>query len=75
LGEKDFISAGVKQFIIHPSWNSIEEPYIGDLAIALIYKTINFTNNVIPLCMPPQKANHDDLIDKIGLVAGKIHHK
>jgi len=75
LDEKEYINAGVRQFIIHPNWNSFEERYTGDLAIVLIYRTIKFTNNIIPLCMPPQKNNHEDLIDKPGLVAGKIHHK
>ena len=72
LDEKEYVSAGVKQFIIHPDWNSFEERYNGDLAIALLYRTIKFTNDIIPLCMPPQKNNHEDIVHKTGLVAGKI---
>ncbi|XP_070492030.1 serine protease gd-like, partial [Chironomus tepperi] len=70
LNEQDYVTAGVKEFIIHPSWNSLEEPYIGDIAIAVIYRTIKFTNNIIPLCLSPQKNNHEDIVDKTGLVAG-----
>ncbi|XP_070492244.1 serine protease gd-like [Chironomus tepperi] len=70
LNEKDYVTAGVKEFKIHPSWNSLEESYTGDIAIAVIYRTIKFTNNIIPLCLPPQKNNHKDIVHKTGLIAG-----
>ncbi|XP_070492243.1 serine protease gd-like [Chironomus tepperi] len=70
LNEKDYVTAGVKQFIIHPSWDSFEERYIGDLAIVVIFKTIKFTNNIIPLCISSQRSSHEDIVDKSGLVAG-----
>ena len=75
LDEKEYVSAGVRQFIIHPNWNPFEERYTGDLAIALLYRTIQFTNDIIPLCMPPQRNNHEDIVHKAGLVAGEICNK
>ena len=72
LDEKDYLNAGVRQFIIHPNWNPLEERYTGDISIAVIYRTIKFTNNIIPLCIWPQKNNHEDLVGKTGLIAGNI---
>ena len=71
MNEKEYVSAGVREFIIHPSWNSFEQRYTGDLAIVLLYRTIKYTDDIIPLCMPPQRNNHEDIVNKQGLVAGK----
>lgn len=72
LNEKEYVSAGVREFIIHPNWNSFDERYSADLAIAVIYRNVKFTNYIIPLCMPSQKNGHEDIVHKQGLVAGKL---
>ena len=75
LNEKDYVTSGVSHFIIHPNWNAFDERYNGDLAIALLYRTIKFSNNIIPLCLPPQSNDHEDIVSEAGLVAGKFINK
>lgn len=73
LNERDYITSGVDYLIVHPDWDAFDERYKGDICIAVLSKSIRFTNSIIPLCIWPQSDNHEDLVDKAGLVAGTFY--
>jgi hypothetical protein len=60
----------VIQFIVHPSWNFSNERYIGDIALAILSESVQFTKNVIPICIWPQSSTHDNLAGIYGFTAG-----
>lgn len=68
--EKEFIISPVARFIIHPDWNPNSENYDGDLAIAQLSRTITFTAFIKPICLWSGSYSHNDIINKIGLIAG-----
>jgi hypothetical protein len=68
--EKGFIESIVETFIVHPDWNPNDERYDGDITLAIMTATIEFTELIRPLCIWPQTNSHDDLIGKNGLIAG-----
>lgn len=70
LNEKDYITSGVDDFILHPSWNPLDQHYEADLCVVLLTKVIKFNNNIIPLCIWPQTNSHADMIGQQGLIAG-----
>lgn len=70
LNEKNVISAGVSEFKIHPSWDSNSESYDGDIAIAILSRTISFNKFVKPICLWTSTSDSTDLVGKNGIVAG-----
>jgi hypothetical protein len=73
LNESGFISSDVQRFIVHQNWNSSHEAsYDSDIAISVLVKTIIFSNTIRPICIWEESLGHSDLVDKKGLVAGKI---
>jgi hypothetical protein len=76
LKESGYISSDVQQFIVHKNWNfSLEASYDSDIAIAVLVKKIIFSNTIRPICIWEESLGHSDLVDKKGLVAGKIKIK
>ncbi|XP_070492242.1 ovochymase-2-like [Chironomus tepperi] len=68
--EKDFILAPVTSFVIHPDWNAYSSTYDADIAIALLSRTIQFTNFIRPICLWTYTDNYNDIVNKFGVIAG-----
>ena len=70
LNEIGYVNADVDSFLVHPDWDPNEERYEGDIALAVLSKTVEFADNIIPLCIWQQSYSHTDLNGKQGLIAG-----
>ncbi|KAG5681575.1 hypothetical protein PVAND_010994 [Polypedilum vanderplanki] len=70
LNEVGYIDSGVTSFHINPQWNPNDRRYDGDLAIAVLSRTVEFADNIRPICIWPQSNSHTDLVGKRGLIAG-----
>jgi V8-like Glu-specific endopeptidase len=69
-GERDVIISGVSKFVLHPNWSSQSESFDGDIAIAVLLRTIQFTNFIQPICLWTQSKDYKDIVNSIGIVAG-----
>lgn len=69
-GESNFIWSGVSQLTIHPEWNSNDDRYDADIAIAVLNKNVLFTKFVKPICLWTATTSYTDIIGKTGVVAG-----
>lgn len=50
LSSVDYLS--VKEFIVHPDWNSMTKSYDADIAIVVLENNLVFSNKVQPSCLP-----------------------
>ncbi|XP_049541010.1 transmembrane protease serine 9 [Anopheles darlingi] len=72
--ETDGYNYNVSEIIVHPKYN--QETYNNDLALLRTIGDISFDDpsKVLPICLPPVKADRDatiqELLGKIGFVAG-----
>ena len=62
--------SGVSKFVVHPSYNAFVESFDADIAIAVLHRTIQFSNFIKPICLWTQTSNYYDIISKQGVVAG-----
>lgn len=68
--ERDFIISGVSQFFIHTDWNAFSESFDGDIAAAILVRTIQFTNFIQPICIWASTQTYNDIVNVQGIVAG-----
>jgi Trypsin len=68
--DQNTVVSSVTQFIIHPDWNTDDERYDADIAIAVLTKTILFSNFIKPICLWTSSSDSSDLVGKTGIVAG-----
>lgn len=68
--EKNYIVSGVTQFVIHPDWDSNDDRYDADIAIAVLFRTVPFNKFVKPICLWLGSPSYNDLIGRNGVVAG-----
>ena len=68
--ERDVIASGVSQLIVHPSFDAHADSYDGDIAIAVLLRTIEFTNFIIPICIWTETSSYNDVVGHNGFVAG-----
>lgn len=68
--ERDIIMSGVAQLIVHPDYNAQKDSYDGDIALAVLLRSIIFTKFIKPICIWTQSSNFNDLVDKNGIIAG-----
>lgn len=69
--ERDVIISGVSQLIVHPSYNAYVDSYDADIAMAVLLRSITFTNFIRPICIWTATPNFQDIISQQGVVAGK----
>lgn len=69
--ERDVIISGVSQFIVHPSYDPRAVSYDADIAMAVLLRSIVFTNFIRPICIWTATKNFNDIVDQNGVVAGK----
>lgn len=65
--EEGYVSSGASKFIMHPDWDVNSERYDADIAIVLLMKTIQFTDDIKPICLP---SNGVPTISTTGVVVG-----
>ena len=70
LAEENYVPSGVSQFIMHPNWNWNDKKYDGDIAIAVLVRTISFSKFVRPICLWTGSTSFLDLVGKKGKIAG-----
>jgi hypothetical protein len=78
IGRHDLINARevgyktsyVQEFFIHPDWDSISASYKGDVAVATLVTSVEFSDYIRPICIWQQSQTHYDVVGKSGLVAG-----
>lgn len=70
-GEQNFIQSGVSQLIMHPEWNSNDNRYDADIAIAVLVRTLDFKTKFIkPICLWTRTSSYEDMIGNQLTVAG-----
>lgn len=72
LSEDGFESSDVERFTVHPRWNPSDSRYDSDIGIAVLTKTIQFSNSIRPICIWTGSQGSTDMIGKRGLVAGEL---
>jgi secreted trypsin-like serine protease len=70
LSEQYNVVSSVVQFIIHPDWDSNDDKYDADIAIAVLTRTISFNKFMIPICLWTSTSNANDLVGRTGVIAG-----
>ncbi|KAG5679759.1 hypothetical protein PVAND_009299 [Polypedilum vanderplanki] len=65
-----FINAKIENFAVYPKWNPQEVRFDGDIAIAVLSRPVEFSDNVRPLCIWQHSQTHSDLVGKKGIIAG-----
>jgi secreted trypsin-like serine protease len=70
LSEQYNVISSVVQFVIHPDWDSNDDKYDADIAIAVLTRTVSFNKFIIPICLWTSTSNADDLVGKTGVIAG-----
>lgn len=60
--------------IVHPSYDAHAESYDSDIAIAVLLRTIQFTNFIIPICMWTTTSSYNDIVGHKGFVAGNLNN-
>lgn len=68
--EEGYIMSEVTQLIIHPEWNSLDDRYDADIAIAVLLRTIEFSKFVRPICLWKLTSSYYDLVGEKGILAG-----
>lgn len=71
LNEEGYISSDVYKFEVHPKWNPQEHRYDSDVGIAVLVKSIRFSNTIRPICIWTHSKGHYDLVGRRGWIAGK----
>lgn len=69
-GEQNFIMSGVTQLIVHPDWNTLDDRYDADIAIAVLLVTVQFTKFVRPICLWSSTSSYEDLVGQTAFIAG-----
>lgn len=70
LSEPNIVVAGVTQLIIHPSWDSNDERFDADIAIAVLLNKIPFSKFIRPICLWRSTRTFVDIVGKSGVIAG-----
>lgn len=73
LDDEGSVNSDVQNFIVHSDWNPENLSYDSDIAIAVLQKTIVFTETISPICVWTNSVGHEDLVSKRGYVAGNIN--
>lgn len=69
--EDGSLSVQVQKFIVHPDWDiEVGTKYSGDIAIALLKETLQFTDYIIPVCLTPKGFPSSAEVGKNGTVTG-----
>lgn len=58
------------EFHVNLNWDPTDVRYDSDIAIVVLSKTVLFNEIVKPICIWSRTNNYEDMIDKIGTVAG-----
>jgi hypothetical protein len=56
---------------MHPDYDAQSEIYDADLAVAVLLRSIIFTNFIQPICIWTATSNFNDIVNQKGIVAGK----
>lgn len=67
--ETDYIISPAKEFKIHPEWEAFSESRDADIAIVVLFRTIQFSASIKPICLWSETTYHD-IVDKTGVIAG-----
>lgn len=54
IRERGAIQRDVAYIYVHPDWKVYSDKYNADIAIFVLSKTVQFTNYIRPVCMPPE---------------------
>lgn len=69
--ETGYTSSRAQNFFLHPHWNPSSPNYRGDIAVATLIQGIEFSDFIKPICVWQKTHDHADIINKIGIIAGK----
>lgn len=70
--EDDYDTCAIEKFVMHDFWmnNFKLNTYDGDIALAFLKNSVEFSNTVQPICLYPQKSDFNDVILRNGRIAG-----
>ncbi|KAG5681576.1 hypothetical protein PVAND_010995 [Polypedilum vanderplanki] len=68
--ERDYIISAVAEFKVHSDWNPYAESFDGDIAAAILIRTIQFTNFIRPICIWTATQSYNDIINRNGAIVG-----
>jgi hypothetical protein len=69
--EAGSIKTNVSDICIHPDWNIYSDNFDADIAIILLESFIEFSDRIIPICLPPQvDVTVEQKEDLMGVVIG-----
>lgn len=69
--EGGIMIAGLSHLVMHPGYNASGESFDGDLAMAVLSRSIMFTDFIKPICIWTKTSGYNDILDQQGSVAGK----
>lgn len=72
LMEDGYESSDVERFELHPKWDPRDNRYDSDIGIAVLTRTIKFSNYIRPICIWTGSPGYSDMIGKKGLIAGSM---
>lgn len=52
VNEPESIEHSIWDVIIHPEWNSLVDSFDADMSVVVLYKAVEFTNKLVPICLP-----------------------
>lgn len=68
--EGNYVVSNVNQFVIHPDWSISDDRSDADIAIAVLTKSISFTDLIKPICLWTASTSYEDLVGEKVIVAG-----
>lgn len=68
--EAGYQKAGSRRFIVHDDWNINDQAYDADIAIVVLDRQIQFTDNVRPICLWTQADDLNLVVGQVGSVVG-----
>jgi len=60
----------VQRFVVHHDWNANDAVYLGDIALAILQQSVEFTSLIRPVCLWTSTRSFDDLINRRGTISG-----
>lgn len=73
LSETGYLSSRTREFFIHPDWSPKSQDYRGDIGIAHLAQSVEFSEFIQPLCIWERTQNHLDIVGKTGVIAGILN--
>lgn len=68
--EVGYFTSYAKEFFIHPDWEPFSQSYRGDVSVATLVTSVEFSDFIKPICIWQQTESRREVVGKTGLVAG-----